>query len=125
MPTVVRKFDGGTPELLADARPFVAEVDAAEVDERDRPGATFHARTESLSRAGLVLVTRKLSFVGRHVIVAVHHIDSGPTLLFGAVRSCVYLGEGQHRLVLDFEKLTSNDHVHAWANALAAKRRSA
>jgi hypothetical protein len=94
--------------------PFDAELDAAEIDERDRPGPTWTARARGLSRSGVTFVSRRMCYIGRRVIIAVHLIDEHPTPLFGRVASCEYESEGLYRTEVTLEPVPDKPHVQNW-----------
>lgn len=94
--------------------PFDAELDTAEIDERDRPGPTWTARARGLSRSSLTFVSRRMCHAGRKILVAVHLIDERPTPLFGVVRSCEYESEGLYRTELALEAVPDRASVQSW-----------
>lgn len=100
--------------------PFNAELDASEVDERLRPGPVWTARARELSRSHIVLTTRRMCYVGRMVIMAVHLIDAEPTPLFGRVIECEYDGDGLYRLDIEMQERPDHRELKLW---LAARGR--
>lgn len=98
------------------SRSFHAEVDCSELDDRDRPGATWVAHTTSISRSSITLRSRRMCYVGRQVVMAVHLIDDRPSALFGRVVSCEYDAEGMHVLDLDLLPVPTSAPVLAWLN---------
>lgn len=94
---------------------FQAEIDLAELDERDRPGMTWQAKTSELSRSNLVLVSRRMCYVGRCLAVAIHLIDDRPVPLLGRVVSCDYNDDGLYRIDLDLLKIEEGHAVYEWA----------
>jgi hypothetical protein len=105
-----------------DARPFRADLDACELDERHKPLNTWPVRSLLLSRAKIVLLSRRMTFVGRRVLMAVHQIDAMPIPLCGKVSDCEYHGEGQYRLVLDLEAVPKDLKVSQWLEERKAPR---
>lgn len=97
--------------------PFSAELDACEVDGRFRPGPAWTARARELSRSHIVLVSRRMCYVGRPVLMAIHLIDAEPTPLFGRVAECEYDGEGLYRLDVDLLELPEQREIKAWLDA--------
>jgi len=93
---------------------FDAEMDATELDDRDRPGTTWTARGRRLSRSHVEIRSRRMSYPGRRVLLAVHLVDSEPTPLFGIVRSCQYEGEGLYDIALDFVPVPGRAEVKDW-----------
>ena len=94
--------------------PFDAELDASEIDERGRPQQTWTARSRSLSRGNLVIRSRRMTYPGREIVLAVHLIDGEPVGLYGRVVSCEYDGEGQYVVDLDLMPLPERGEIRAW-----------
>lgn len=109
--------------VIPDARPFKPDLDLAELSDRNHPGHTWTGRGESLSKSHMVFRSRSLCYVGRRLIIAVHLIDSQPALLVGKVLACEYLGECQHRTILQLETLPAEGKINEWLHARAPKRR--
>lgn len=105
-------------------RPFSAEIDASEIDERLRPGPVWTARARELSRSHIVVGSRRMCYVGRLVIMAIHLIDAEPTPLFGRVVECEYDGEGLYRLDLDLLECPDHRELRAWLEAQHRQRRT-
>lgn len=103
---------------LGAARPkghrFHAEVDLGEIDERGRPSMPWAAHAIELSRSHIVVLSRRMTYVGRGIAVAVHLVDAKPTPLFGEVYSCEYEGEGRYRIDIDLRPLPAGGHLRAW-----------
>jgi hypothetical protein len=93
---------------------FDAELDATELDERERPTTTWTARGRRLSRAGIVMRSRRMCHGGRRILLAVHLIDSEPVPLYGLVRACEYDGEGMYQVTLDFLPVPEKPEVKDW-----------
>lgn len=104
------------------ARPFSAELDASELDERLRPGPAWTARARELSRSHIVLTSRRMCYVGRLVLLAIHLIDAEPTPLLARVVSCEYDGEGLYRLDLDLLECPEHREIKVWIEARAKER---
>ncbi|MBY0113586.1 MAG: hypothetical protein K2Y21_12250 [Phycisphaerales bacterium] len=103
---------------------FQAELDLAELDERDRPGMTWQAKTLELSRSNLVLVSRRMCYIGRHLAMAIHLIDDRPVPLLGRVVSCEYNDDGLYRIDLDLLKIEEGHSVYEWAHTSGLRRAS-
>ena len=95
-------------------RPFKAELHMTELDDRARPGPTWGAVAEGLSGSSVVVRSRRMCYVGRRVLIAVHMIDDAPTPLAGRVFSCEYLGSGLYRLDLDLERFPDDNLARLW-----------
>ncbi|MCC5786799.1 MAG: hypothetical protein JJU33_08880 [Phycisphaerales bacterium] len=100
---------------------FRAELDIAELDDRGRPGATCTAHAVELSRSNLVFRSRRMTYIDRKILVAIHLIDDEPTVLFGRVFSCEYDGEGLCRIDLDLEQLPTTGDVRRWKAMISRK----
>lgn len=96
---------------------FDAELDLTELDDRDRPGLVWSARGRELSRAHLVLRSRRMCYTGRRVLVAVHLIDDVPVPLLGRVTSCDYDGDGMYRVELELMQVPHRPEIVAWIEA--------
>jgi len=94
---------------------FQALIDLAELDERGRPGPVSPAKGRELSRANLVMASRKLVYPGRLVGMAVHLIDDRPVPLMGRVYSCVYDADGLYRVDIDLLPVEEHPEVREWA----------
>lgn len=103
--------------------PFQADVDVCEVGERHRLGPTWAARSDTLSRSHLVLLSRRMSFPGRVFLVAVHLVDDEPIPLLGKVAYCDYDAEGLYRVVLELVPIPASLNCQAWMASLAGPRR--
>ncbi len=107
-------------EMSSKPRPvgmrFLAEMDIAEVDERGRPGGASLAKGKELSRANVVISSRKLIYPGRLVALAVHLIDDRPVPLMGRVFSCVYDSDGLYRIDVDLLPMDDRGAIREWVN---------
>lgn len=97
-------------------RPFDAEVDMCELDERDRLSPVWTARATAISRSTLGIRSRRMCYGGALVLVAIHLIDAKPVVLHGRVRQCDYDGEGLYRLEVELLPLPDKPVVQAWMN---------
>ncbi|MFO0833535.1 MAG: hypothetical protein U0638_01080 [Phycisphaerales bacterium] len=97
--------------------PFNAELDAAELDERWRPGTTWTAKARGLGRSHLVLQSRRMTYVGRVIVAAVHLIDSEPVALMGRVSVCEYEQEGLYRIELELLPVPGQGPIREWVTA--------
>ncbi|CAG0950311.1 hypothetical protein PHYC_00164 [Phycisphaerales bacterium] len=114
---------GRAPEADIAGWQFKAELDAAELSERNEPGPTWTARGELLSRSHLVIRSRTLAYPGRKLIVAVHLIDAEPVGLLGKVKSCEYQGDGLHKIVIELEVLPKENRITEWLQDRVTRRR--
>jgi hypothetical protein len=96
--------------------PFSAKIDLAELDERGRPGPVWRGMSVGLSRSSLRFQSRRLCYIGREVLVAIHQIDDRPVPLFGRVVSCQYDGDGTHEVELALDRPDAKVGLTAWAN---------
>lgn len=103
---------------------FLAEIDLAELDERERPGMTWQARSSELGRSHFVLTSRRMCYVGRHLAIAIHLIDDRPVPLLGRVVSCDYTDDGLYRIDLDLLKIDEGHAVYEWAFEHGVRRAS-
>ncbi len=108
-------FDGTTAVRgRVTGHPFKADVDVAELDDRSRPGPAWAARAQALSRSHVVLMSRRMSYPKRVMLVAIHLIDARPTPLMGRVSECEYYADGLYRLVLELMALPEPETVALW-----------
>ncbi len=108
-------------ETGVNGHPFDAELDVSELDDRLKPGPAFPGRAAILSRSHLVLLSRRMTYRGRLLLIAIHLIDDTPTPLFGVVESCEYHGDGQHRIVLSLKSVDEVHGVTAWVHGRRRK----
>lgn len=102
------------PPAEVKGTPFAAELDVCELDERERPGLTWAARARELSRSMLVFRSRRMCYVDRLLLVAVHLIDAIPAPLYGQVISCSYEGEGEYEVRLSLLPVPQRPEVQMW-----------
>ena len=100
-------------------RPFDAELDVAELDERERPGSTWRVRATRLSRSEISFLSRRMCYTGRWIVMAVHMIDAEPVPLFGRVRTCDYEGDGRYRVEASLAPIPENRSLAAWLSTRA------
>jgi hypothetical protein len=105
-PGKVRPRPGGMP--------FDSELDLCEIDDRDRPGATWTGRARELSRSHLVFRSRRMCYVGRRILVAVHLIDDRPVRLAGRVYLCEYDADGQYKVGIDLTPVPEQPPIQEW-----------
>ncbi|MFG0328044.1 MAG: hypothetical protein ACF8SC_12350 [Phycisphaerales bacterium JB037] len=105
--------------------PFEAEMDAADLDDRRRPGPTFIVRGIELSRSHVVISSRRMCYVGREVLLAVHLVDNEPMGLMGRVVSCDYAGIGCYRIDIDLQELPKEAPIREWLCDLGRRDRAA
>lgn len=96
---------------------FDAELDLTELDDRERPGPTWSGKGRELSRSHLILRSRRMSYVGRQMLLAVHLIDDQPVPLFGRVFLCEYDGDGQYKIGLDLFPVPERPEIRDWVLA--------
>lgn len=94
--------------------PFKADIDLAELDDRQRPGPAWAARAQTLSRSHIVVLSRRMSYPKRLMLVAVHLIDAKPSPLMGRVLECEYHADGMYRIVLELLALPEPEVVAVW-----------
>ncbi|HEX8877850.1 MAG TPA: hypothetical protein VF777_13960 [Phycisphaerales bacterium] len=83
---------------------------------------TWQARTSELSRSHLVLISRRMCYVGRTLAVAIHLIDDRPVPLLGGVVSCEYNDDGLYRIDLDLLRIDEGHAVYEWAHTAGVRR---
>lgn len=115
-PETRRRRPGEEPQPLPvqDVRPFRAEIDMTELDDRGRPTTTWSARTRSISRSSLVIASRRMCYQNRLVAVLVHLIDDQPVPLLGRVVSCHYEGDGLCLVELELMPVPKEGPIRAW-----------
>lgn len=96
---------------------FDAELEVSELDDRDRPGPCWAARGRELSRGLLIFRSRRMCYVGKRCLVAVHLIDDRPVPLFGKVNACEYDNDGLYRVDLELMVLPEKPDVATWLEA--------
>lgn len=93
---------------------FHAEVDLGELDDRGRPSLPCAAHTVELSTSHILLLSRRMTYVGRRIAIAVHLVDAVPTPLYGEVFSCEYEGDGKYRIDVDLKKMPDVPALREW-----------
>ena len=96
----------GSPESVQ-VYPFDAELEMAEVDERGKQGTPWSARSRTLSRSSLTVCSRRMCYVGRRVLTAIHRVDDEPMVLLARVTDCQYESDGLY--LIHLELLPMND----------------
>lgn len=96
---------------------FEAELDASELDDRMRPGGTWGARAREISRSGMILVSRRMCYHGRLIVLAVHLIDDAPVPLMGRVIGCEYEADGLYRTELELLPMPAQGPIPEWVTA--------
>lgn len=96
---------------------FDTELDVSELDDRDRPGPTWTGRGRELSRSHLILRSRRMCYVGRQIIVAIHLIDDRPVPLMGRVYTCDYDGDGQYKIGIELLPIPERTEIRDWIMA--------
>lgn len=103
-------------------RPFGAELDACEIDERGRPETVWSARARELGRGSLVFLSRRMCYPGRRLVLLIHLIDSKPAPLYGLVQSCEYEAEGLYRVELRLMPMPDSGRLRDWVDSIIARR---
>jgi len=102
------------------ASPFTAELDLVELDEMGRSQGIWAARGVGLSRANILVNSRRMVYAHRTIGVLIHLIDSKPVVLFGRVVSCDYAGEGRYVVDIDLIPIPDEGPIAKWAADAAA-----
>lgn len=97
---------------------FEADLDVAELDDRARPVSSWGAKGRELNRSALTFMSRRMCYPGRHVVVAVHMIDSSPVPLFGRVVACEYEGDGLCRVELELLEVPEDKPIRDWLDTV-------
>lgn len=93
---------------------FDAQLDVCELDDRGRPGLTWTAQARELSRSHIAFRSRRMCYVGRRILMAVHLIDDRPVPLCGHVSHCMYDGEGMYRVEIELARVPNRADITAW-----------
>jgi hypothetical protein len=101
---------------------FRAELDLAELDDRGRPGSIWTGRATEISRALLIVRSRRMCYEGRELLVAVHLVDDKPTALYGIVDKSEYDGDGLYRTAINLQRLPQTDAIRTWISTLIPRR---
>lgn len=96
---------------------FDAELDASELDDRMRPCSTWAARAREISRSSMVIVSRRMCYHGRLLVLAVHLIDDAPVPLMGRVVACEYEADGLYRTDLELLPMPTQGPIRDWVIA--------
>ena len=116
---------GDADASLRGCRPFDAELDVCELDDRDRPTVTWAARARGLCESEIVFRSRRMCYPDRLLIVAVHLVDATPVPLFGRVSECDYEGEGMYVVRLELLENPNSRVIREWLVARGPRRRAA
>jgi hypothetical protein len=116
-PTIPRLKSKKAARTRPTGAPFEAELDATELDERGRASTTWTARARELSRSNVVFLSRRMTFPGRLLLLAVHRIDDKPVPLFGKVYQCDYEADGLYRVDLDLLPVPDHRAIRDWVAA--------
>lgn len=100
---------------------FEAEIEVSEMDDRQRPGLPWPARTRELSRSAIVMVSRRMCYPNRLLLLAVHRIDDRPVPLFARVVDCEYEADGLYRVEVDLLPIPPHGPVAEWAMTKGSK----
>jgi len=118
-------WHAASPPPFENARPFRADADVSELDDKGRPGPAWTVTTTHLGRANVSISSRRLVYEGRVLVLAVHLLDATPTLLCGSVKSCIYAGEASHLIVMDLLPTPADDTITRWLMGRAPQRKPA
>lgn len=105
------------PRVRTIGHKFNAELDAAELDDRMRPGSTWTAYSRELSRSHVVLVSRRMCYQNRLIVIAVHLIDAEPVPLMGRVTACEYESDALYRIELELLPMPTQGPIREWVRA--------
>lgn len=111
-----------TPSAAGATRPFNAELDACEIDERGRPETVWSARARELGRGSMVFLSRRMCYPGRRLVVLIHLIDHAPAPLHGLVQACEYESEGLYRVELRLMPMPDRGRLREWVDSITSKR---
>lgn len=109
------RSEGGT-------RPFSADIDACEIDDRGRPETIWSAKARELGRGSLVFVSRRMCYPGRRLVLLIHRIDSEPTPLHGLVQACDYDADGLYSVELRLLPMPGDSQLRAWVDMIMSRR---
>ncbi len=110
----------GSPE--ASIRPFNAEIDACEIDDRGRPETAWSARARELGRSQMVFLSRRMCYPGRRLVVLIHLTDHSPAPLYGLVQACEYEADGLYRVELRLLPMPDGGRLREWADQISSRR---
>jgi hypothetical protein len=96
---------------------FDAELDLAEMDDRGRPGPVWTGKGKAISRSNLIFRSRRMCYIGRTILMAVHLIDDKPVALIGTVQACDYDGDGQYKVDIDLIPMPDDPEIARWLTA--------
>ncbi|GAB4386426.1 MAG: hypothetical protein Kow0022_15370 [Phycisphaerales bacterium] len=105
------------PQVRPEGRPFSAELDLVEFDERWRIVSTWSARACSLSRSNIVVRSRRMVYRNTPIGVLIHLIDDAPVPLLTRSYHCEYDGDGMYRVDLDLVPIPESGPVAVWAKS--------
>lgn len=98
----------GEPVKTGESRvfPFDAELEMAEIDS-GKAGLAWSARARTLSTSSLTITSRRMCYVDRLVVIAVHRLDNEPMMLLGRIADCGYESDGLY--VIEVELLPTDE----------------
>lgn len=103
-------------------RPFSAELDACEIDERGRPETVWTAKARELGRGSMVFLSRRMCYPGRRLVMLIHLIDHSPAPLHGLVQACEYEADGLYRVELRLMPMPDSGRLREWVDSISSKR---
>lgn len=99
------------PSRREGGRPFSAELDVCDLDDRLRPGPKWTVRSRTISRGHIAVYSRRMCYHGARVAIAVHMVDSQPLVLIGVVSACEYESDGRYRIDIAFEEVADSNLI--------------
>lgn len=120
---VTHSITPANTQLLPEVRGqrFDAGVTGSELNETLLPGPRWSARAIRISRSHLVISCKRMTYVGRSVLLAVHKIDSSPLVLAGTVEACDYASSGLYVIAVALAAVPESDSIAQWANSFTPR----
>ena len=119
---IARTLEPGTRPV---GHRFVADADASEMDDRKRPTPKWSIQTCELGRNHIVIISRRMVYPGKQMMLAIHLVDDRPVILGGTVVSCDYDGSGRYRIDIDLVHTPQSDTLDRWAMRPGPRPRAA
>jgi hypothetical protein len=102
---------------------FDASVTLSEWLDSGEPSACWPGRSVRISRSHLILVTKRMCYSNRTLLIAVHKIDSTPLVLAGLVELCDYVGNGLNAVALSLQTVPETPQVTKWTDSFRKSAR--
>jgi hypothetical protein len=96
---------------------FEAGVTAAELNDSNQPGPKWSARSVRISSSHVVISSKRMSYTGRNIFLAIHKVDSRPMVLAGCVESCCYVANGFYCIVVGLRGIPDGEVADAWSDS--------